>query len=216
MNTNPNATTILCFGDSNTNGATPDQSGRFPADVRWVGQLQNLLGPDYYVIEEGLGGRTTNSDHFRETKAGRNGFTYYKPALETHLPLNVIVIMLGTNDVKNIYEKTSDEIVNSLVEYVTYTRDKVKERELRQPQIVLVSPAPLDERCLQDVYDEESIRKSIELAQKINTMADKLDCSFVDAGKYAEVGDDGIHLTRESQGTLAQAIAEVITSLKQS
>src|SRR5215216_1134114 len=104
MNINPKATTVLCFGDSNTNGATPDKSGRYSADVRWTGQLQNLLGSEYYVIEEGLGGRTTDSDHFREGKEGRNGFAYYKPALETHLPLDIIVIMLGTNDVKNTYD----------------------------------------------------------------------------------------------------------------
>lgn len=213
MNTNPQATTVLCFGDSNTNGATPDDSGRFAADVRWVGQLQNILGSDYYVIEEGLGGRTTNSDHFRESKAGRNGFTYYKPALETHLPLDIIVIMLGTNDVKNVYDKSSDEIADSLAEYVAYTRDKVSERDMKQPKIILVSPAPVDERSIQDVFDETSIQKSLELADKIREIAVKHDCLFLDAGEHAEVGEDGIHLTKESQGSLAKAVAEVIVSL---
>lgn len=213
MNTNPQATTILCFGDSNTNGATPDKSGRFAADVRWVGQLQNTLGPDYYVIEEGLGGRTTNSDHFRESKAGRNGFTYYKPALETHLPLNIIVIMLGTNDVKNVYDKTSGEIADSLAGYITYTRDKVTERDMKQPKIILVSPAPVDERSIQDVFDQTSIQKSLELADKIREIAVKHDCLFLDAGEHAQVGEDGIHLTKGSQGTLAKAVADVILSL---
>lgn len=210
MNTNPKATTVLCFGDSNTNGATPDKSGRFPADVRWVGQLQQLLGSDYYVIEEGLGGRTTDSDHFREGKEGRNGFIYYKPALETHLPLDFIVIMLGTNDVKNVYNRTPDEIASSLAEYVTYTRDKVAEREFKQPKIILISPAPLDERCYQDVYDETSVEKSIQLAEKIQAVADVNNCVFLDAAKHAEVGEDGIHLTRKSQARLAQAVAVLI------
>jgi lysophospholipase L1-like esterase len=210
MNTNPNATTVLCFGDSNTNGATPDKSGRYPVDVRWVGQLQDLLGNEYYVIEEGLGGRTTDSDHFREGKEGRNGFTYYKPALETHLPLDIIVIMLGTNDVKNTYNKTPDEIADSLAEYVTYSRDKVAEKEMKQPKILLISPAPIDERAIQDVYDETSVQKSLELADKIHEVAEKNNCVFLDASEYAKVGEDGIHLTKESQGSLAKAITEVI------
>lgn len=210
MNINPNATTVLCFGDSNTNGATPDKSGRYPANVRWVGQLQNLLGPDYYVIEEGLGGRTTNSDHFRETKAGRNGFTYYKPALESHLPLDYIVIMLGTNDVKNMYNKTPQEIADSLEEYVTYTYDKAAERGVKKPVMILASPAPIDERSFQDVYDKVSMQKSLELAPLIRNVAKKHECKFIDAADFASVGDDGIHLTKESQATLAQAVADAI------
>jgi len=210
MNTNPNATTILCFGDSNTNGATPDKSGRYPSDVRWVGQLQTLLGPDYYVIEEGLGGRTTDSDHFREGKEGRNGFAYYKPALESHLPLGVIVIMLGTNDIKNVYNKTSDEIASSIAEYVQYTRDKVAERELKQPKFILVSPAPVDRRSYGNVFDETSVKKSLELAISIEAVARDLDCQFVDAAQYTQVGEDGIHLTHDSQGKLAKAVAEKV------
>jgi lysophospholipase L1-like esterase len=208
----PKATTVLCFGDSNTNGASPDKSGRYPSDVRWTGQLQRILGDSYYVIEEGLGGRTTDSDHFREGKPGRNGFTYYKPALETHLPLDFIIIMLGTNDVKNTYNKTPEEIANSLAEYVEYTRKVVNEKGLKQPKIILVSPTPIDERSIQDVYDETSVQKSLELAVKINSIAEKLDCAFIDAGKHAKVGEDGIHLTRESNEPLAQAIAGAIQS----
>jgi lysophospholipase L1-like esterase len=62
VNTNPNAKVVLCYGDSNTWGRLPDRSGRYAVDERWTGQLQKLLGDDYYVIEEGLGGRTTDLD----------------------------------------------------------------------------------------------------------------------------------------------------------
>ena len=50
---------ILCYGDSNTYGLMPDSPDRYPRDVRWTGILQKKLGEDYYVIEEGLSGRTT-------------------------------------------------------------------------------------------------------------------------------------------------------------
>ena len=71
MNINPNAATILCYGDSNTYGQKPDKSGRYAADVRWTGRLQNALGGDYYVIEEGLSSRTTDLDY--DPRSGKNG-----------------------------------------------------------------------------------------------------------------------------------------------
>ncbi len=71
MNTNPNAISILCYGDSNTYGQRPDGTkGRYAADVRWTGQLQSLVGDGYCVIEEGLTSRTTNLEYAK--KPGRN------------------------------------------------------------------------------------------------------------------------------------------------
>jgi lysophospholipase L1-like esterase len=71
MNTLPSAKTILCYGDSNTWGQTPEKSGRRPANIRWTGVLQAELGSEYYVIEEGLSSRTTDLDYAK--KPGRNG-----------------------------------------------------------------------------------------------------------------------------------------------
>ena len=65
MNTNPRAKVVLCYGDSNTRGSQPDSSNRFAADLRWTGKLQLSLGEGFYIIEEGMGGRTTNYDDFR-------------------------------------------------------------------------------------------------------------------------------------------------------
>ena len=70
MTTNPNAVTILCYGDSNTWGQKPDKSGRYPADTRWTGRLQNQLGDGFAIIEEGLGSRTTDLEYAK--KPGRS------------------------------------------------------------------------------------------------------------------------------------------------
>src|SRR5476651_2205463 len=103
MTTNPNAITVLCYGDSNTWGQKPDKSGRYPADIRWTGRLQQLLGNGYYIIEEGLGSRTTDLDY--DKKSGRNGKIYLIPCLESHNPIDVVVLMLGTNDLKIEFDR---------------------------------------------------------------------------------------------------------------
>lgn len=92
MNTNPNAIRILCYGDSNTRGSRPDSGERYRADVRWTGVLQNMLGVDFEVIEEGLGGRTTDVDD--QKREGKNGKTYLVPALWSHNPLDFVILAL--------------------------------------------------------------------------------------------------------------------------
>jgi len=115
---------ILCFGDSNTRGTRPDDSNtRYERSDRWTGQLQVMLGSDYYVIEEGLGGRTTDLEHPRTEKLGRNGIDYFKPCLESHSPIDIVIIMLGTNDFKNVYNRTTNEVANVLKRYVSFTKE---------------------------------------------------------------------------------------------
>lgn len=92
---------ILCFGDSNTYGYRPDGSGRFGADTRWTGLLQKKLGTNDRIIEEGLCGRTTVfSDELRE---GRRGLDTIGILLESHAPVDLLILMLGTNDCKTRY-----------------------------------------------------------------------------------------------------------------
>ena len=86
--------TILCFGDSNTFGTNP-AGGRHPRNVRWTGRLQKLLGEDYYVIEEGMGGRTTVWDDPLEPN--RNGLRFLPVALQSHQPLDMVGPVLSSN-----------------------------------------------------------------------------------------------------------------------
>ena len=96
------ASTILCYGDSNTWGFVPGSEGeRFSWEERWPGVLQGELGADYRVIEEGLSGRTTVLDNPLEPY--RNGREYLLPCLQSHQPLDLVVIFLGTNDLGDRY-----------------------------------------------------------------------------------------------------------------
>ena len=97
---------ILCFGDSNVYGYMPGDGHRYPRDVRWTGALEQLLGPGYHVIEEGLNGRTTAFvDNLQPWSCGLGAFA---AALRSHAPLNAVFIMLGTNDTKHRYGVSAD------------------------------------------------------------------------------------------------------------
>ena len=100
--------TILCYGDSNTWGYNPVNGLRYPEDVRWTGRLQKLLGPSYRVIEEGCNGRTTV---YADPEEGwKCGLTYLCPCLNSHKPIDVVILMLGSNDLKRIFHASAQEI----------------------------------------------------------------------------------------------------------
>ena len=101
--------TILCYGDSNTWGSDPETRERFPEDVRWPGVLRKRLDEEYRVIEEGLPGRTTVRDDPIEG-GHKNGRTYLMACLESHRPLDLITLMLGTNDLKARFGSSASDI----------------------------------------------------------------------------------------------------------
>jgi lysophospholipase L1-like esterase len=103
---------VLCYGDSNTYGSIPSVGGRFPRDVRWPGVLANELGAGWHVIEEGLGGRTTVFDD--PILPDRNGRRYLMPCLLSHAPVDVVVISLGTNDLKARFAATAVDIARGV------------------------------------------------------------------------------------------------------
>ena len=103
-------TTILCYGDSNTYGYNPVNGLRYPKDVRWTGVLQKLLGEQYAVIEEGCNGRTTVFEDIAEP--WKAGLGYLKPCLNTHKPIDFVIMMLGSNDLKRMFHASAKEIAD--------------------------------------------------------------------------------------------------------
>jgi lysophospholipase L1-like esterase len=103
---------VLCYGDSNTYGSIPAAGGRFPRDVRWPGVLATELGAGWHVIEEGLGGRTTVFDD--PILPDRNGRRYLPPCLLSHAPIDVVVISLGTNDLKARFAASAVDIARGV------------------------------------------------------------------------------------------------------
>lgn len=218
MNIDPTAKTVLCYGDSNTWGQTPDRTGkRRPANIRWTGVLQQNAGKGYYIIEEGLSSRTTDLDYAK--KPGRNGRTFLEPCLDSHAPLDVVVLMLGTNDLKIEFDRSVPEIAEAVRGLVTFTQEKTAKYAGKPARIVLVSPilvdgdAPMLAQWYAAYYDDNSVKKSQVLASALRAVADSTGCSFVDAAQVAKAGQDGIHFDEASHQALGELLAQHITNL---
>lgn len=114
MITNPHAKVIVCYGDSNTWGDVPNENRRYAPNIRWTGILQNILGDDYEVVNEGLCGRTFKA--IEPNKEHRAGLVHLRSILQTNEPTDLIAIMLGTNDVKTTFDLSADECAKKAVD----------------------------------------------------------------------------------------------------
>jgi lysophospholipase L1-like esterase len=204
MLTNDLAKTIVCYGDSNTWGRVPEGE-RYPRSVRWVGALQNLLGDNYEVINEGLNGRTFVAED--PTALYKTGITHLRSMIKTSLPIDLMIVMLGTNDVKVQYNLTAEKIAKDL----ETTIKLIKEYEIKKI-LVLCPPAIVDRK--DGIIDERYVnRKSVteELAANYQRIAEKEGCSFLDAGKYITCSVvDGFHFEPEAHKKLAEVLSEEI------
>jgi lysophospholipase L1-like esterase len=202
--------TVLCYGDSNTWGraVVPRPDDRYAHDERWPGVARAVLGPDWTVIEEGLPGRTTVHDDPVEG-AARNGRTYLLPCLLSHRPLDVVVIMLGTNDLKARFNSSAFDIAEGVGALVNIVRTAGAGRNQGVPEIVAVAPPPILKR-LPDHADmfAGGHEKSLGLAKHFRAMAKREGVRFFDAGSAIKSSKvDGFHLEPEAHARLGRALA---------
>jgi lysophospholipase L1-like esterase len=206
--------TILCYGDSNTHGTMPmpdlGAMGRFGRNVRWTGQLAALL-PDWQVIEEGLPGRTTVHDDPIEG-AHRNGLAVLPAILESHRPIDVVILMLGTNDLKQRFSVSALDIALSLEKLVLAIRGSGCGPDGAAPGVILVAPPPILEVQDLGVMFAGGQAKSHDLGPRLAALARALEVPFVDAGSLIGVSEiDGIHYDEPAMAALAQAFAQAVT-----
>lgn len=195
--------TILCYGDSNTWGAPPGDNGRHDWLVRWPGILQQRLGTAYRVIEEGLCGRTTCFDDPLEPN--RSGRVYLPVALESHAPVELLIIMLGTNDVKARFNHSAYTIAQGAGELLL----AAKRFQPTIPYILLVSPPHVVATTNLDysLPFEGSIKKSQELSKHYHNVANQHGCHFFDAASVAQSSPvDGIHMDAENHRLVGDAL----------
>lgn len=205
--------TILLFGDSNTHGTMPMPDlgfgGRFDRDDRWAGRLAKLL-PDWEVIAEGHPGRTTVHDDPVEG-AHRNGLTVLPALLESHKPLDVVLMMLGTNDLKERFSVNACDIALSLERLVRLILASGAGPGNGAPGVLLVAPPPIIEvGCLAGMF-AGGAAKSRALPAEIKAAAARVGVPFLDAGQVVKVSPvDGIHYDAEANPLLAEAFATAI------
>lgn len=203
---------VLCYGDSNTYGVNPFTGGRWPKEVRWPGILQKHFGHEIDVIEEGLGGRTTVwDDPFAE---GRNGKKSLPMLLDSHKPLDLIIIMLGTNDLKERFQALPEDIACGVGQLTGIIRSHFSADSCSQPEILLVSPIHLGSDVEHSVYSgfrNSAVEKSKLLAPLVQKQAELYGCLFLDASSVAMPNcADMIHMDEKSHAALAVAIQKFV------
>jgi len=202
---------ILCFGDSNLFGTNPS-GGRWPLEQRWTGLLSSALGLEYRIIEEGLGGRTTVFDDPLEED--RNGSKQLPIMLHSHRPLDLVIISLGTNDCKTLFNANARIIAKALEKLALIVRTYPYGEAYPLPSVLIISPIHIGERVEESpfaAFDHDSYLLSTSLAPAIKAMAEKNDLLFLDASLVAPSSPiDQLHMDAEGHADLAKAILPIL------
>lgn len=211
---------ILCFGDSLTWGWDPTAQGvpveRYPYAERWTGAMSAVLGADFHIIEEGLNGRTTSFDDPIDPRL--NGSAFLPSALASHLPLDLVIVMLGTNDTKPYLNRSAFEIAAGmavLLGQIAGCGGGIG-TVYPAPRALLIAPpplAPIPNPWFDELF-KGGVEKSIELSRHYKALAAFYGAEFMNAGDYITTdGVDGIHLTAQSNVTLGKAVAEKVKAM---
>ena len=209
---------ILCFGDSNTHGSVPmlnrDDIRRFGPDERWAGVLRKELGAGFTVIEEGLPGRTTLRDDPIEG-VYKNGQWYLRACLESHRPIDLMTLMLGTNDLKSRFAVQPLDIAESVgILLETIARSDAGPNG-KAPRVLLIAPPPLAKLTFLGDMFAGGFEKSQRLGAVYRPQAEKYGAAFLDAGTIIRTSDvDGVHFEASEHGKLGKAVAGAIRAMK--
>ena len=211
---------IVCFGDSNTHGYCTDpgdtQDGgiRFTESERWTRLLQDKLGDDYLVIEEGLSGRTTCFDDPLEE--GLNGLNYIYPCLKSHQFVDLLIIMLGTNDCKDRFYASAGCIAYGMARLVKKAMT-IDCWGPNKPNVLVIAPPPIepgmDHTYVAETMGKLCVEKSRELAGYYKEQCDLIGCHFMDAAGCEFNTVDYMHLTKAGHADLAERLAQLVPTL---
>ena len=211
--------TILCFGNSNTWGSAtrPGDDQRYEPDERWPGVLKERLGQNWSVVAEGLPGRTTVHPDPIEGP-WLDGSTYLLPCLKSHRPLDLVAIMLGTNDLKQRFSVPPNDIASGMGRLLAIVRTSECGPNGSAPKMLAICPPPI-----LDAYGERpefvemfagGYEKSLKLAPLYRAVAEEYGAAFLNAGDVIKTSAfDGIHLDKPMQAALGNAVADAVLKL---
>ena len=215
---------ILCFGDSNTWGFVPGAFDpetlymkRYSIRERWPGLLRGILSEDFHIIEEGLNGRTTNVEY--PDLSGRSGTSYILPCLYSHSPLDLVILNIGINDIKVIFDRSMMEISNGMAEIIDLIRSTSYGPDMQgQPQILLLSPSALIHEGYVDQNNESAFKGGKEKSLLFNDYYEKLaldkGCHYIDLQavvSYSKI--DGLHYDKRGHAVIASTVASKINEI---
>ena len=216
--------TVICYGDSNTFGWNPVSfdpldtplvfsQHRFDKNKRWTGMMASELGDGYDIIEEGLPGRTTVWSDPVEGE-DKNGEKYLLPCLLSHAPIDLVLLMLGTNDLKMRFSATAFDIAMSIGVLIGIIKGSSTNREGKSPEILVISPPPLGKLSEFGEFLEGGTEKSKKLANYYQRVSKQLECEFLDAGKVIKSSPiDGVHFEEKEHAKLGRALADKVKTI---
>ena len=208
---------IVCLGDSNTHGycADPndcaDHGNRFNEEERWTCLLQKALGQDFHVLEEGLSGRTTVfPDPLHE---GMPALDVAYPILMSHEQVDLLIIMLGTNDTKDRLGMNAACIALGMERLLIKCKQVPCWGE-KAPNILVVCPPHIGDELKDPCMGTTCAEKSRELSKYLEPVAIRNGCAYLDAQGIAEFNKvDFMHLSRKGHAQLAEKLAQLVTEL---
>jgi lysophospholipase L1-like esterase len=211
--------TILCYGDSNTWGFNPRTQRRYDHKTRWPMVLARLLNegappddPRWHVVEEGQNGRTSCREDFVD--GDRNGLRQLIPILESHMPLDVVAVMLGTNDLKPRFSPMPYDIAWGVQRLVTAIQNSQTGPDAAGPEVIMICPPPTVESPVFKHVFGDCAALSQKLPPLYRRLAEECGARFLDAGKHIRSSAaDGIHLDPEEHRKLAEAVAKMVRKL---
>lgn len=208
--------TVMCYGDSNTHGTMPMAAlgdlGRFGPGTRWPGVLADALGDGWRVVEEGLPGRTTVMPD-PIGGAHRDGLAVLPAVLDSHRPIDIVALMLGTNDMKLRFQVPVVEMADAIAALVTAVRTSNAGPDGAAPAVLLIAPPPvLETGCLAEIFAGAG-EKSKRIGAIYADFAERLGLAFLDAGQVIESSAlDGVHFDADAHARLGRAVARAINS----
>ncbi len=216
---------ILCFGDSNTWAFVPGSIDRktmamqrYPSDVRWTGQLQQLLGDDFLIIEEGLNGRTTDAV-YQGLPYARDGLSQINPIMYSQGPLDLVIIMLGINDLKIEFKRNADDVANGLANVIDVARaSPYGESMCTVPSLLVVAPPPLSNESFLDLENQAVFagkqQYSKQFDQTMRPIAEAKGCHYYNAGEDVQLSEiDGIHFDETAHTAFAKKMVERVKAM---
>ena len=201
--------TILCYGDSNTYGYCPESRRRYGEDIRWTKRLARSLGEDFRVVEEGCNGRTAAMRP--EDHPWKYGPDFLIPCLNSHKPVDTLILMLGTNDLKTVFCASAESIAGGLRQMILSAKEFFSLKQERPAGILLVSPPKvlpgIVDGSFGENFDAGAPLRRRELAVLCEKLAAETGCAFLDAADMSETSPlDSLHLSAEGHIKLAAAI----------
>lgn len=203
---------VLAYGDSLTWGFNPVNCSRYASTNRWPHALEQELDGAIEVIEEALCGRTTCYDDKTSFEI-RNGSAVLPTILGSHQPLDLVILMLGTNDLKSIVTGSAVAAALGMKKLIQIIRSYPYLKEQDRPEIIIVSPPYLVETFhpLGAELFRESIAQSKKVSLFYSDLADELECAFFDAASVAVASPvDGVHLDENNTKAIGKGLAPLV------